>query len=132
MRLLVADVHGPAYHAAAALVANGAAALAHAGVDVLVALGIERREAARTLAGLLRSVADNVAHVGVPDALTGPIARGDAATVRLHRAALARLGKDELAAYDAVAPVIVRTASDAGLPNAGVHAIRRELARPPR
>jgi predicted short-subunit dehydrogenase-like oxidoreductase (DUF2520 family) len=132
MHLVHADVHGPAYHAAAALVANGTAALADAGVDILAALGITRRDAANVLAGLLRSVAENVEHVGVPEALTGPIARGDAATVRLHRAALAELGEDELATYDAIAPVIVRTASSAGLSKAGARAIRRELGRPPR
>lgn len=112
---LVADVHGPAYHAAAAMMANGAAALAHASTDLLVALGTDRREAERGLAAMLASVAKNVATVGVPQALTGPVRRGDLETVRAHRAAIAAVAPELLPSYDAIGTVIVRCAEDAGL-----------------
>lgn len=69
------------YHAAAGLVANGAAALAAVGVDLLVASGVPRAEAPKMLGPLLRSVAENVEALGFPDALTGPIRRGDPASV---------------------------------------------------
>jgi predicted short-subunit dehydrogenase-like oxidoreductase (DUF2520 family) len=73
-----------AYHAAAGLVANGAAALAAVGADILVAAGVDRKTAPKMLGPLLRSVADNIEILGFPDALTGPVRRGDAAAV--HRA----------------------------------------------
>jgi predicted short-subunit dehydrogenase-like oxidoreductase (DUF2520 family) len=76
------------YHAAAGLVANGAAALAAIGVEVLVRAGVERREASKLLGPLLRSVADNVEALGFPAALTGPIRRGDAVAVRKQLALL--------------------------------------------
>lgn len=114
-RALVAEVHGPAYHAAAAMVANGAAALAHAGADLLMALGCDRVDAEIALAGLLRSVASNVASVGVPAALTGPIVRGDAETVARHRAAVEGVDPALRVVYDAAARAIVRCAVDAGL-----------------
>ena len=66
------------YHAAAGLVANGAAALAAVGADLLVAAGVPRAEAPKLLGPLLRSVAENVEALGFPDALTGPVRRGDA------------------------------------------------------
>lgn len=66
-----------AYHAAAGLVANGAAALAAMGVDLLVVAGVPRKEAPKLLGPLLRSVADNVEKLGFPQALTGPVRRGD-------------------------------------------------------
>jgi predicted short-subunit dehydrogenase-like oxidoreductase (DUF2520 family) len=65
------------YHAAAALVANGAAALAAQGVRVLVAAGVPLNIAPKLLGPLLRSVAENVENLGFPEALTGPVRRGD-------------------------------------------------------
>jgi predicted short-subunit dehydrogenase-like oxidoreductase (DUF2520 family) len=73
-----------AYHAAAGLVANGAAALAAAGTDLLGRAGASPELAARMLGPLLRSVADNVERLGLPGALTGPVRRGDARGVERH------------------------------------------------
>lgn len=71
-----------AYHAAAALLANGAIALAHGANDLMREAGLEAPEL--PLARLLQSVAENLASEGLPEALTGPIRRGDAATVKKH------------------------------------------------
>ena len=40
------------------------------------------------LGPLLRSVGDNIERLGLPDALTGPVRRGDAVTVQKHLSAL--------------------------------------------
>ena len=69
------------YHAAAGLVANGAAALAAIGEELLVVSGVPRKDAPKMLGPLLRSVADNVEALGFPAALTGPVRRGDAAAI---------------------------------------------------
>lgn len=81
------------YHAAAGLVANGAAALAAIGVELLVVSGVSRAEAPKMLGPLLRSVAENVERLGFPDALTGPVRRGDAGAIVRQTALLEdRLG----------------------------------------
>jgi predicted short-subunit dehydrogenase-like oxidoreductase (DUF2520 family) len=116
---------GPGYHAAAALVANGTAALTHAGVRILGELGFSRRAAERALAGLLASVAANVRDVGVPAALTGPVLRGDVATVESHLAALGALSRELQHAYLAVQPVIIGSAVQAGLPTKIARSLRR-------
>lgn len=77
------------YHAAAGLVANGAAALAAIGVELLVVSGVPRAEAPKMLGPLLRSVGDNVERLGFPDALTGPVRRGDAGSIGKQIALLA-------------------------------------------
>ncbi|MDP8998840.1 MAG: DUF2520 domain-containing protein [Myxococcota bacterium] len=77
-----------AYHAAAGLVANGAAALAAVGVELLTRAGVLPQIAPRMLGPLMRSVADNVEALGLPRALTGPVRRGEAATVTKHLATL--------------------------------------------
>jgi predicted short-subunit dehydrogenase-like oxidoreductase (DUF2520 family) len=84
----VPDLDTVAYHAAAGLVANGTAALAAVGAELLVKAGVPRGVAPKMLGPLLRSVADNVEALGFPDALTGPVRRGDAAGVEKHLAVL--------------------------------------------
>jgi len=86
------------YHAAAALLANGAAALA-AVAGELLAPELSSEEASVVLAPLLASVASNVSHLGMPRALTGPVRRGDAVAVQSHLAALARLAPQRVALY---------------------------------
>lgn len=114
-RVVSAETGGAGYHAAAALAANGAAALAFVSVGLLERMGFEPRAAERAIGGLLQSVAENVQSLGLPGALTGPIARGESEAVSNHRVALRALSSDALAAYDSVVPIIVRCARAAGL-----------------
>lgn len=115
------EVHGAPYHAAAALVANGAAALSLIGIDVLGRLGVKPRASQRAIGSLLRSVAWNVEQLGMPEALTGPVARGDVEAVEAHRKALR---KQERAAYDRVGSLIVIAARRAGLTLKKARALR--------
>jgi predicted short-subunit dehydrogenase-like oxidoreductase (DUF2520 family) len=126
-RCLVRPVLGPAYHAAAALLANGSVALALAAQRILAAQGVPERDAERALSGLLASVARNLDQVGLPQALTGPVVRGDAATVAGHLAALGTLDPELAATYAAVQPVVLAAARAAGLPPAQARAIERAL-----
>ena len=81
------------------------------------------------MGGLLQSVGENVQTLGVPDALTGPIARGEPATVRKHRQALGRVSRSALRAYDAVVPVIVQCARATGLSSSKAAEIRSAVER---
>lgn len=128
-RVLVARTGDPAYHAAAALTANGAVALAYASVSVLQSLGIERRAAERAIGGLLETVGQNVQRLGVPAALTGPVARGEAKAITKHRSALRKTARGTLRSYDALVPLIVDCARAAGLSRAKANAILRTLER---
>ena len=84
------------YHAAAAMVANGAVALGAAGRRLLIEAGVSDARIERALGALLESVAQNVAALGVDAALTGPVKRGDRETVEEHRRALATTAPDLL------------------------------------
>lgn len=88
--ITVRSVDRARYHLAAALVANGAVALAAAGQDLLVQAcpGLQRPMAGTLLGALLTSVAQNTARIGPAAALTGPVRRGDLATIAQHWAAL--------------------------------------------
>ena len=83
-----AELDTVGYHAAAGLVANGAAALAAVGAELLVVSGVPRADTSKMLGPLLRSVAENVERLGFPDSLTGPVRRGDAAAIERQMALL--------------------------------------------
>ncbi|MFH0899192.1 MAG: DUF2520 domain-containing protein [Pseudomonadota bacterium] len=78
----------PLYHAAAVIVSNYTVVLADAARAVLVAAGVPEDQGVPAVIPLLRSTVANLANAGLPQALTGPIARGDAGTVAKHLAAL--------------------------------------------
>jgi predicted short-subunit dehydrogenase-like oxidoreductase (DUF2520 family) len=99
----IAGLDRVAYHAAAGLVANGAAALAAGGVELLAKAGVTREVAVAMLGPLLRSVAENVERLGLPEALTGPVRRGDAAGVGKHLETLGRLAPELVPFYVAAA-----------------------------
>lgn len=83
------------YHAALALLSNYTVTLYALAESLLLGLGAERTAADAALNGLLAGTAENLRGQGIPDALTGALARGDTGTVVAH-----------LKALDAVAPEI--------------------------
>jgi predicted short-subunit dehydrogenase-like oxidoreductase (DUF2520 family) len=89
-----------AYHAAAAMASNLLVALEESAAELVEKLGIEG--ARELLAPLVLRTASNWAERG-PAALTGPIARGDRATVERHRTALTEIAPELLPLYDALA-----------------------------
>lgn len=78
------------YHAAACVAANHLIGLQACAVELLIRSGIPAEEAWPALWPLVKRTVDNAAE-GLVAALTGPIERGDVATVRRHLSALAQL-----------------------------------------
>ena len=76
------------YHAGAVMASNALVAALDAAVILLAHAGIEREAALRAVGPLARTTLDNALESGPQAALTGPIVRGDAATVAAHREAL--------------------------------------------
>lgn len=93
------DDRRAAYHAAASIASNFLVTLEEAAVRVAGTAGIPSSQARAVLAPLVRRTVENWAALG-PDALTGPIARGDDETVERQRAAIADL-PDVLVLFDA-------------------------------
>jgi len=89
-----------AYHAAAAMASNLLVALEESAAELLERAGIEH--ARELLAPLVLRTAANWAELG-PEALTGPIARGDADTVNRHREAIAQHAPQLASTYDELA-----------------------------
>ena len=76
------------YHAGAVLTCNYLTALIETGVRAYGRGGLPRETALQVMEPLVRGTLDNIFRAGTEQALTGPIARGDAATVSGQLAAL--------------------------------------------
>ncbi|MQA74118.1 MAG: DUF2520 domain-containing protein [Solirubrobacterales bacterium] len=96
----LAEEHRAAYHAAASIASNFLVALEESAAGLLAATGVS--EPRELLAPLVLRSAANWSERG-REALTGPIARGDAATVERHLDALRESAPELVALYEALA-----------------------------
>jgi len=95
----VAEPDRAAYHAAASIASNFLVTLEGAAERLAATAGVDRE----ALAPLVRATVENWAEHGARRALTGPIARGDEATVTRQRDAVAERVPDLLPLWDALA-----------------------------
>ncbi|RKR88984.1 putative short-subunit dehydrogenase-like oxidoreductase (DUF2520 family) [Micromonospora pisi] len=96
----VAETDRPLYHAALAHGANHLVTLVNEAMDRLRDAGVATPE--KVLAPLLRAALENALRLG-DEALTGPVARGDAGTVARHLDRLAATAPESVAGYLALA-----------------------------
>jgi predicted short-subunit dehydrogenase-like oxidoreductase (DUF2520 family) len=94
----IAEADRAAYHAAASIASNFLITLEAAAERVAGAAGVERAQ----LVPLVRATVENWARLGPERALTGPVARGDDATVERQRAAVEEVAADLLPLFDAL------------------------------
>ncbi len=78
----------PLYHLAACMASNYLITLVHQALEAMGAAGIPRETALAGLGVLLDGTVRNIKALGVPEALTGPMVRGDVGTVETHMKAL--------------------------------------------
>ncbi|MDA0352289.1 MAG: DUF2520 domain-containing protein [Chloroflexi bacterium] len=78
-----------AYHAAAVFVSNDVVAAMGAATRAWALAGLAEADARAALSPLLQATAAAIAGRTLPEALTGPVARGDVETVRRHLQSLA-------------------------------------------
>ena len=103
-----------AYHAAAWLVAGGTVALFAAARDIMAGAGIEPTLAEKMMMPLLRSVAENIARVGIPGALSGVVRRADRDTLERHVHAVSNAASEHLPIYLAAARSQLRMGRELG------------------
>ena len=98
----------PLYHAAAVMAAGQVLALEEAALQLLVYIGMKRREALKALLPLTRQVLENLEVVGPRAAWTGPLARSDYGVIAAHEAALQSAPPGYLEAYRALSRLAAR------------------------
>jgi len=92
-----------AYHAAASVASNFLVTLEAAAEAIAAGAGLGGDDARALLMPLVRQTVENLAELGPEAALTGPIARGDEATVEAQRAAVAEAAPELLDLFDELA-----------------------------
>jgi predicted short-subunit dehydrogenase-like oxidoreductase (DUF2520 family) len=102
----------PLYHAAAVAASNYVVALAGIAARLAVQAGVPPAQATELYRPLLLGAAMNLQHQRPEEALTGPVRRGDLATLRIH---LARLQPADRRWYVALALETLALARAAGL-----------------
>ena len=126
----VTDEQRPLYHAAAVMASNYLVALAAESMEALEAAGWSSSEA---IDDVLPLMAGTLANLGrsesAAEALTGPIRRGDAATVERNLAALDAESPDAASAYRILGLAALRIAQAAGLTDEAAAEIRMALTR---
>jgi len=99
----VASGDKPAYHAACVLVSGHVLAVVEAATRILMRVGFTRRQAIRALLPLLRQTIANFERFGPGGAWTGPLSRGDFATVSRNVAAMRQFPREYRDVYAALA-----------------------------
>ena len=110
--LVIPPTLRPVYHAAAVMASNYVIALLAVAARLLEDASVDSANVLPALLPLVRGTLDNLEHLGIAAALTGPIPRGDADTIRLH---LARLSAEDRALYCRLGLELLRLARQTGL-----------------
>ena len=114
------------YHAALAIASNYTVTLYGIAQNLLTDLGAEEKVAANALNALVGATVNNLAKQGIPEALTGPLARGDAGTIAAHLQALRRIDEKLAALYVGLARATYPILAARGIPTEYIEQILRQ------
>jgi predicted short-subunit dehydrogenase-like oxidoreductase (DUF2520 family) len=115
MPILISKDQRSAYHAAAVMACGLLAGLTGLAAEVWASSGgINRADAVKSLAPLVKTTANSIAEKGLPEALTGPYVRGDVTTVARHIEASSAVSAEHGAAYAALALAALHLAREQG------------------
>jgi len=87
------------YHAAAVFACNYMVTLVKLATDLWQTFDVSQEKATQALVPLLRGTLHNIETIGIPQCLTGPIARGDIGTINKHLDALQAAAPHLLSTY---------------------------------
>ena len=103
--LFIADSDKPLYHAAACIASNYLTSLIYMVEEIYQAIGLSRKDAIGAVWPLVMGTIANIETKGTVQALTGPVSRGDAGTIKKHTEALRKKLPALLQAYSALGVV---------------------------
>ncbi len=126
---LISPAGKVAYHAAAIVACNYLVTLMDASAAIAQQAGLDRQTWLSAAEPMIRAGLDNALAIGPEKALTGPVARGDIKTIRLHLDALADADESLRRLYAACGIQTVVLARRAGRISAEVAVEMREMFR---
>lgn len=102
------------YHAGAAVASNYLVATIGFAIELFETAGINRKYALEALRPLINGTIKNIYRIGIPKALTGPIARGDTKVIKSHLDAISANLNDLLGLYSELGKYTVKLGLEKG------------------
>ena len=87
------------YHTAAVFACNYLVTLVKLALDLWLDFGVSSKKATTALLPLLKGTIKNIDVIGLPDCLTGPVARGDLGTIERHLSSIKARNPSLLTTY---------------------------------
>ncbi|MEW6210471.1 MAG: DUF2520 domain-containing protein [Acidobacteriota bacterium] len=115
------------YHAAAVMSSAGIAALLSISLEIFSRAGLSPRAAREILLPLVEGTLTNIHALGPARAMTGPVRRGDAGTVKRNLEALRSFDHRALEIYRLLAERSIQLALSAGADRSKLETVRRAL-----
>lgn len=124
--LAIKEEDKPLYHAACSVASNFFVLLLHMAVEILKKAGLDEKESLEALLPLAQGTLQNVNKFDISSSLTGPLVRGDIASVKKHIDALRKF-PSYLASYKRLAAVALEIAQKKNLPPKKIKAMKKLL-----
>jgi len=102
------------YHAAAVFACNYLVTLVKLATDLWQTFDVQPAQVTKALMPLLQGTLSNIESVGLPNCLTGPIARGDLGTISRHLESLEKQAPSLLSIYKELGQRTIPIAQDKG------------------
>jgi len=118
------------YHASASIACNYFYTIVKLAADLWQNFDKSTAEATQAFLPILRGSVNNIANVGLPGCLTGPIARGDLDTIRKHLDALEKKAPSIVGLYKALGMETIPIALAKGTIDQSVAQKLRDLLKP--
>jgi predicted short-subunit dehydrogenase-like oxidoreductase (DUF2520 family) len=112
--IFISPAQKPLYHAAACFASNYLVTLLNVVESLYESIGISKTNAQKAYLPLIYGTLKNVENAGVIQALTGPIARGDAGTIKKHIDAIGKTQPQYSSIYSALGLVTIDIARKKG------------------
>ena len=112
--IFISPAQKPLYHAAACFASPYLVSLLNVVESIYESIGISKANARKAYLPLLSGTLKNIEIAGSIQALTGPIARGDAGTIRKHLSAIKKMQPQYSSLYCALGLVTVNIAQKKG------------------
>ena len=119
------------YHAAAVIACNYLVTLVKLATDLWQSFNVPTHQATQALLPLIRGTIHNLETVGIPQCLTGPIARGDTGTIKKHLEALQKVAPSIVPTYRELGRQTIPIALVKGRINQKQAQELEELMKPP-
>ncbi len=112
--IFITPAQKPLYHAAACIASNYMVSLLNVVESIYESIGISKTNARKAYLPLIYGTLKNVENSGSISALTGPIARGDAGTIKKHIAAIEKTQPQYSSLYSTLGLIAVDIAQKKG------------------